>query len=142
LANCELQKGKVILAFKTKILGRDIDVIAPDGSEIRLLAEMQNGSFVHCTLPVGGVSKAVQHKTIEEIWFFLDGEGEVWRELGEDSETVTVRTGTTLTIPTGAHFQFRNIGELPLRFVIATMPPWPGEAEAVRVPDHWPTQDG
>ena len=43
-----------------------------------------------------------------------------------------------MTIPTGAHFQFRTTGPEPLCFVMCTMPPWPGEQEAVRVPDHWP----
>ena len=43
-----------------------------------------------------------------------------------------------MSIPTGAAFQFRNTGEAPLIFVIATMPPWPGMDEAVRVKDFWP----
>ena len=51
---------------------------------------------------------------------------------------VDVEPGTALTIPTGAHFQFRTTGPEPLCFVMCTMPPWPGEQEAVRVPDHWP----
>jgi mannose-6-phosphate isomerase-like protein (cupin superfamily) len=37
--------------------------------------------------------------------------------------------GISLTIPTGTGFQFRNIGETPLKFIIAAMPPWPGEEE-------------
>ncbi len=55
-----------------------------------------------------------------------------------ESECVVVAEGTALTIPTGAKFQFRNTGTAPLCFVIATMPPWPGETEAVRVTDYWP----
>ena len=31
-----------------------------------------------------------------------------------------------------------NTGPAPLEIVIATTPPWPGEHEATRVPDHWP----
>jgi mannose-6-phosphate isomerase-like protein (cupin superfamily) len=48
--------------------------------------------------------------------------------------------GVSLTIPRGAHFQFRNTGDAPLGIVLVTMPPWPGEQEAVRVDDHWPVQ--
>jgi mannose-6-phosphate isomerase-like protein (cupin superfamily) len=29
------------------------------------------------------------------------------------------------------------VGEEPLMFIIVTMPPWPGDQEAVRVDDHW-----
>lgn len=126
------------MPFVTNSLSADIDVIAPDGSEIRLLAQTGRASAVHCTLPPGGVSKAVRHRTIEEIWYFLSGEGEVWRAMDSEAETTAVHAGTALTIPTGADFQFRNTGDSPLCFVIATMPPWPGEDEAIRVPDHWP----
>ena len=50
--------------------------------------------------------------------------------------------GVSLTIPLGAHFQFRNTGEAPLRFVIVTMPPWPGEDEAYGVEGHWTVDSG
>ena len=128
------------MPFVTNQIGADVDVIAPDGSEIRLLAQTARASVVHCTLPPGSVSKAVRHRTIEEIWYFLSGDGEVWRAMDGETQCTTVRAGTALTIPTGAHFQFRSTGDVPLQFVIATMPPWPGEDEAVRVPDYWPAK--
>ena len=127
------------MPFQSRELSDAVDAIAPDGSEIRFLGEVERASMVHCTLAPGGVSKAVRHKTIEEIWHFLSGKGEVWRAFDGEEEVKPVTQGTSLTIPTGAHFQFRNTGPAPLRFVIATMPPWPGEQEAERVPDHWPT---
>lgn len=127
------------MPFETMTLGEKIDAIAPDGSEIRLLGAMSRSSAVHCTLPSGGVLLAVRHKSIEEIWYFVSGVGEVWRSLDDDAVTVSVLAGISVTIPTGVHFQFRNTGEAPLCFVIATAPPWPGEQEAERVPDHWPT---
>ncbi len=66
------------------------------------------------------------------------GRGQVWRKQDGRELVVDVEPGTALTIPTGVHFQFRTTGPEPLRFVMCTMPPWPGEQEAVRVPDHWP----
>jgi mannose-6-phosphate isomerase-like protein (cupin superfamily) len=114
------------------------DVLAPDGSEIRLLPQLAGGSMVHCTLPPGAVSLAVTHRTVEELWYVLAGEGLLWRQQGERQEVMPLRPGTAHTIPLGTHFQFRNPGEAPLVFVIVTMPPWPGIDEAVRVADHWP----
>ena len=124
--------------METKRLPRRHDCLAPDGSEIRLLAATSRGSCVHCTLAPGAVSLAVTHRTVDEIWYFLRGSGEVWRKFGDREEVVEVAAGMCLTIPCGAHFQFRNTGRIPLRFVLVTMPPWPGEVEAVLVPDYWP----
>ena len=115
-------------------LSQDYDTLAPDGSEIRLLAQTGRGSMVHCTLNPGEVSLAVAHKSVEEVWFFLEGTGQVWRRLGELERTVDVSPGVSLAIPVGAHFQFRTIGDRPLCFVIVTMPPWPGEDEAYSCP--------
>lgn len=124
--------------LETITLPSDFDVIAPDGSEIRFLARTSRGWSVHCTLRPGGVSLAVAHRTVEEIWFFLEGEGEVWRKWRRDEEVTAVTAGISLNIPVGAHFQFRNTGPGPLRFVITTMPPWPGQNEAYRVSGRWP----
>ena len=93
---------------------------------------------MHCTLPQGGVSKAVRHRTVEEIWYFLSGAGEVWRAMNGAENVTDVAAGVSLAIPTGVRFQFRNTGAASLCFLIATTPPWPGEDEAVRAPDHWP----
>ena len=128
-----------MLSFETKVLPEEYDYPAPDGSEIRLLPTMNGGGLAHCTLPVGGVSKPVYHRTVEEIWYFLEGKGEVWRKQDENEEVVTVYQGVSLTIPVGSHFQFRNTGDVPLCFIIVTMPPWPGKQEAVELDEgYWP----
>ena len=61
---------------------------------------------------------------------------------GRRGAVVPLLPGTAHSIPLGTQFQFRNPGATPLVVVIVTMPPWPGEDEAVRVPDHWPQPDG
>lgn len=123
----------------TEPLPEKYDYPAPDGSEIRLLPQLEGGGLAHCTLPAGGVSRAVIHKTVEEIWYFLSGRGQVWRKLEAAEEVTEVGAGIALTIPTGTHFQFRNTGEKPLTFIIVTMPPWPGPEEAVPTEGHWET---
>ena len=127
-----------VVGFETKQLAAEYDDVAPDSSEIRLLAGATRGSIAHGTLPPHAVSLAIRHRVVEEVWYVTEGQGQVWRKLGDHETVVDVEPGTALTIPTGAHFQFRATGPEPLRFVMCTMPPWPGEQEAVRVPDHWP----
>jgi mannose-6-phosphate isomerase-like protein (cupin superfamily) len=131
------EEADAAAAFATAELGEAYDVLAPDTSEIRLLVSTSGCSMAHGTLPPGRVSLAVVHRTVEEVWYVTEGRGQVWRKLGSQEEVVDVAPGTALTIPTGTHFQFRTIGPEPLRFVMCTMPPWPGEEEAVRVADYW-----
>jgi mannose-6-phosphate isomerase-like protein (cupin superfamily) len=131
-----MMKDEDVPAFETKHLPEKYE-LAPDKSEIRPLLSMKGGGLAHCTLPAYGISLAVEHRTIEEIWYFIQGHGQVWRKQGEREEVVDVSPGTSVTIPLGTHFQFRNTGQDPLCFIIATMPPWPGEHEAIRVQDHW-----
>jgi len=135
------EQGGPAAAFATRQLGEEYNVLAPDTTEIRLLVSTSRGSLVHGTLPPGRVSLAVAHRTVEEVWYVTAGRGQVWRKQGDQELIVDVEPGTALTIPTGVHFQFRNTGSEPLRFVMCTMPPWPGEQEAVRVPDHWPVAE-
>jgi mannose-6-phosphate isomerase-like protein (cupin superfamily) len=123
--------------FSTIPLKPELDYPAPDGSEIRLLAEVKGGGLAHCRLPSGIFSAAVRHKTVDEIWYFLSGAGEVWRKFGDFEEVTAVSPGVSLNIPVGTHFQFRNTGQEPLEFVIATIPPWPGRHEAVTVDGKW-----
>ena len=113
------------------------DVTAPDGSEVRLLAAVPRGSMAQFTLAPGAVSKAVAHRTVEEVWLVMRGEGRMWRRLGEDEETVRLEAGVSIAIPVGAHFQFRNDGDGPLDCVGVTMPPWPGMDEAYEVEGAW-----
>jgi mannose-6-phosphate isomerase-like protein (cupin superfamily) len=120
-------------AFESNRVKAKYDLLAPDGSEIRLLHSLSGASVAHCALPVGGLSIPVTHRTVEEVWFFLSGVGQVWRKQGEREQVLAVQPGVSLTIPLGAHFQFRNTGDAPLEFLIATTPPWPGEDEAVVV---------
>jgi mannose-6-phosphate isomerase-like protein (cupin superfamily) len=111
------------------------DTYAPDGSEIRLLVAHAGSSMCEVSLPPGGVSIPVRHRTVEEIWYVLEGEGEVWRQAPDgQAVTVLVSPGSALTIPLGCRFQFRNTGSVALRFLCITTPPWPGEQEAIVEP--------
>lgn len=122
----------------TITLPDDHDVIAPDGSEVRVLLALQGGSMAHFRLPAGSVSKAVRHRTVEEIWYVLSGTGEMWRSDGKDASIVPLCPGTCLTIPVGVAFQFRAGAQEALAAVAVTLPPWPGAEEAEFVDGMWP----
>ena len=123
--------------FCTKSLAGECDAVAPDGSEVKLLLNLKGGGMAHFELPAGETSTAVIHRAVEEIWYFLSGRGEMWREQDGHSEIVEVHSGVCLTIPLGTRFQFRSLGPLALAAVGVTMPPWPGEDEAVIVDGPW-----
>ncbi|MFN0094383.1 MAG: hypothetical protein ACKVVT_06355, partial [Dehalococcoidia bacterium] len=55
-------------------------VLAPDGSDVRPLLRLAGGSMAHFTLAPGETSRAVRHRTVEEVWYILAGTGEMWRE--------------------------------------------------------------
>ena len=93
--------------------------------------------MAHFTLAAGQTSKAVAHRTVEEIWFVVSGRGAMWRKHGTREEVVELGPGTCVTIPLGTHFQFRTTGDEPLCAAAVTMPPWPGEGEAYDVDGPW-----
>ncbi len=124
-------------------LGRRSDgvIIAPDGSEVRLLLTDREGatrcSMVEVQIGAGEVSRPVRHRTVEEAWYVKEGAGEVWRCPPDKSAgavaPVTVSAGDALTIPVGWAFQFRAADDVGLCFICVTMPAWPGMDEAVEV---------
>jgi len=111
--------------------------VAPDGSEVRLLLVLAAGGMAHFQLAPGETSRATMHRTVEEIWYFLGGRGEMWREQEGRAEIVEVSPGVCLTLPLGTRFQFRSFGGESLAAIGATMPPWPGEGEAIEVRGPW-----
>ena len=124
--------------FETKRLPERPDVVAPDGSDVRILLALGGGSMAHFELAAGKTSVAVAHRTVEELWFFLGGRGEMWRKQGKREEVVAVEAGVCLSIPVGTWFQFRSVGPEPLAAVAVTMPPWPGDGEAYEGQGRWP----
>jgi mannose-6-phosphate isomerase-like protein (cupin superfamily) len=121
-----------------RLLPASHDVLAPDGSEVRLLAAGKRGSMAHFRLPPGGVSKPVRHRSVEEVWFIVAGRGRMWRKDSVGESVIALLPGQSLVIPVGVAFQFRNDGTEPLDAVGVTMPPWPGMDEAEFVEGAWP----
>ena len=55
--------------FDTMQLPETPDVIAPDGSDVRVLLQLGQGSMAHFELGAGQVSRPVAHHSVDEIWY-------------------------------------------------------------------------
>jgi mannose-6-phosphate isomerase-like protein (cupin superfamily) len=130
LNNVEWQTHRVLPTY---------DLLAPDGSQIRQLVQVRGGSMVHCTVQPGSVTRAVKHRSVEEVWFCVSGAGELWRReaAGAVEEIVALEAGVAVSIPVGTVFQLRGVSLQALELVITTMPPWPGPQEAIAVAGVW-----
>lgn len=123
--------------FQTMRLPIKPTCMAPDGCDVRVLLSLSSGGMAHFELAAGQVTQAVTHRTVEEIWFVTSGRGEMWRRQHGQEDVVALEPGVCLTIPLGTHFQFRAVASQGLSVVAVTMPPWPGDSEAVPVAGPW-----
>lgn len=114
--------------FATARLPEIFAEVAQDGSRYDGLLGTAHGWLSDCSLPSGGVTRAVRHRAHDEIWFVRAGRGQVWRAAAGREEVLDAGVGTCLTIPAGTAFQFRTVGPQPFRFLILQAPPWPDES--------------
>ena len=56
-----------MVPFDTKRLPARRDLVAADGSDVRVLLSLSGGSTAHFELAAGQTSKAVAHRTVDEI---------------------------------------------------------------------------
>jgi mannose-6-phosphate isomerase-like protein (cupin superfamily) len=54
-----------------------------------------------------------------------------------DSGVTALIPGTSIDIPLGTAFQYRNSSDQELKFICISMPPWPGDREAKYVDGIW-----
>jgi mannose-6-phosphate isomerase-like protein (cupin superfamily) len=120
------------------------DSVATDGSEVRVLLGVRGGGLAHFELGAGETATAVRHRTVEEVWLFLGGRGQMWRRDPDGAERIDdVEAGVSIDIPLGVTFQWRALGDEPLSAVGATMPPWPAAGDADPCDGPWtPTVSG
>jgi mannose-6-phosphate isomerase-like protein (cupin superfamily) len=123
--------------FETTRISGVAEELAPDGSRVRPLLSLVSGGMAHFELTPGQVSKAVMHRSVEEIWLVLSGRGQIWRRHEGKESIVKLEAGVCVSIPVSTAFQFRCRGDEALRIAAVTMPPWPGADEAVQVAGKW-----
>jgi mannose-6-phosphate isomerase-like protein (cupin superfamily) len=123
--------------IKTTRLPEQPDGRSPAGSEVRFLMDGEAGTMIHTTVPPHQTNRAIVHETVSEFWYVLEGHGEIWRDDGLEGCVTSLAPGTAIDIPVGTAFQYRNVSDVPLKFICVTMPPWPGESEAAYVRGEW-----
>jgi mannose-6-phosphate isomerase-like protein (cupin superfamily) len=123
--------------MKTTLLPEEPDAKSPAGADIRFLMDGPTGNMIHSTVPPHQTNRPTVHATVSEFWFVLEGYGEIWRKYGADECLTELAPGTSIDIPVGTAFQYRNVSEQDLKFICITMPPWPGDREAKYVDGVW-----
>ena len=123
--------------MKTKMLPQHPDAKSPAGADIRYMMDGATGNMIHSTVPPHQVNRATVHATVSEFWYVLEGQGEIWRDDGLESGITALVPGTSIDIPVGTAFQYRNAGDVDLKFICVSMPPWPGDSEATYVQGMW-----
>jgi mannose-6-phosphate isomerase-like protein (cupin superfamily) len=115
---------------------------SPAGASVLPVGQNLQASVAVCSLKPGQITECIQHKTVEEIWYILEGEGELfWKNPRTLRKGVLIlRPGTVAKLSTGLHFQYRDTGSSSsssLKFLCITTPPWPGSQEATQVDKYW-----
>ena len=106
-------------------LGAAEPFVTADGSTIRELCGLPTGgtvnqSLAEATLEPGQATTRHYHRDAEEIYFVLEGEG----QLELEGERARVEAGDAIPIEPGAWHQIRNLGTVPLRILCCCSPPY------------------
>lgn len=105
-------------------------VKTPDGSDVRVLSSTSHGSCAHFELAGDQTSLAVIRGTVEEIWYFLSGRGQMWlASANSDGDVLDVMPRDWVPIPVGT-VSIPRSWERAAGSRRTTMPQWPGENEA------------
>jgi mannose-6-phosphate isomerase-like protein (cupin superfamily) len=82
-------------------------------------------SIAHAVLQPGAASLPHRLKTSTEVYFILEGVG----EMHIDTEMSLVRAGLAALIPPGSWQYIRNTGDVILKFICLVSPSWRAEDE-------------
>lgn len=123
--------------MKETSLPKTADTQSPAGADIRFIMDGPTGNMIHSTVPPGQINRATIHATVSEFWHVLAGEGEIWRKDKNEEKITALSAGVSIDIPVGTAFQYRATGDVPLRFICISMPPWPGDFEASHLEGAW-----
>ncbi|MFZ3148695.1 MAG: cupin domain-containing protein [Methanothrix sp.] len=84
-------------------------------------------SIAHAMLQPGAASLPHRLKTSSEVYFILEGVG----EMHIDSEKAPVQAGQAILIPPGSWQHIQNTGDIILKFICIVDPFWRAEDEEI-----------
>jgi mannose-6-phosphate isomerase-like protein (cupin superfamily) len=102
------------LPFVTKDSSQIREIVHPQHSPVK------NQSLAEATVGSGHTTEAHYHTRSEEIYYILQGRGEV----NIEGETSTLAKGDAVVIAPGARHQIRNSSDEPLVFLCCCAPPY------------------
>ena len=107
-------------------LSDDLPAVAdcrrPDGSDIRRLGSTELGTMVHRTLNAGDRSTSVHADGVRELWYVIDGYGELHRNSpASASEAVPLWPGFCVSVE-GDGYQLQSTGAGALHIFVLSMP--------------------
>lgn len=116
--------------------GSTVPYTTKDGSIIRELMHPDvhgnaRQSLAEAILPAGGRSLLHRHLFSEEIYYIIEGAG----QLTVGSETAAVGVGDTVCIPPSTVHWIENTGATPLRFLCCASPPYSHDDTQLIVPE-------
>ncbi len=102
--------------------------ITKDGSIIRELMHPNihgnsNQSLAEATIPVGFTTFLHMHKTSEEIYYIIEGEG----LMTINDRKFKVKNGDIIYIPPRHYHNIKNTGNVPLKILCCCSPPYSHE---------------
>lgn len=107
-----LLADEATLPQEPDVCGAAIDLINKDVSPTKTL------SIATIFIEPGKASRPHYHRVMEEIYYFIEGEGEVVI----DEEVLAVKPGVAVAIPVGAMHQVINSSAHRLKFLSADSP--------------------
>jgi len=99
-------------AFITKDKSEIREIMAPANSRI------ERQSLAEAIVYPGDSTELHLHKTIEEIYYILEGEGNMW----QDGEERAINPGDAIANPPGIPHYITNTGDTPLVFLCICVP--------------------
>lgn len=127
--------------YQTLLMAEAGSETAPDGSNVRPLLRFPEGSMARFEFSAGQVSHAVRHPELDELWYVIDGSGEMWRKQNQTSSIEPLAAGTCVSIPRNTAFQCRA-GGAGMAVIAVTLPAWSGDSNAIEVIGHWAKEPG
>ena len=106
-------------------LGAAPDSVSPDGgAEIRHLVVSPRGDLTHAVCLAGSTSGVHRLPELDEGYFVLSGEGEIWRQSDEREAVTKLLPGRWVAMPAGMRFQYRANGGSNVVFLVVVLPSW------------------